>query len=65
MPEHICCGFTAPTLEEVREHIRGDSCPEILKLRNAPATVVDIGGKRIVAGSPRAVDKYFNEKGTT
>lgn len=45
----------------MRAHLR--VCPEIRKMREAPARVVDIGGKRIVAGHPDTVARYFREKG--
>lgn len=58
--QHVCCGFEAPTVEEIRAHMK--VCPEILKFRHEPARIVNIGGSRIVAGHPDAVKRYFEER---
>lgn len=54
--EHVCCGFTAATIEEVHAHMKG--CPEILKFRNQPPTIVEAFGMRIIAGHPDALRQY-------
>ena len=61
MISHPCCGYVCETEEQMTAHMKGDDCPELLRLRNEPARVVDIGGQRIIAGSPRAVEAYLKE----
>lgn len=56
--EHVCCGFTCDTDEEMKAHMNRHNCPKIAEFVFGPATVVEIDGKRIVAGHPEAVARH-------